>query len=448
MVTRIASVSMNWFTGHNLVLLALSCLMLGGCQPKVYLMPSPVGLEPDNKIFTEATFLTDDNYLYTLYATNRKKVDPHNSKSGYTIFPSDEISLGWVAYRVGGAVTGWEEFLEKTITPDRPGRLLLSKINTREVVSRDLHTESSEIGSREHGYFHVVNNVLAQTVDKDIIVYVHGANNNFYRATAQGAQFFHFTGHNSIIITFCWPSAENILRYKKDVQHAQETAPAFARLIELLATHTSARNINILAYSAGAKVATLGLAHLRDMYPEETPEDLRTRMRIGEVYFAAPDTAFEPFVERYPSFKDIVHRTTINLNMNDSVLKMSARINKGSRLGTPDLAELDETQRQTIVEAMNSPQLNILDVGASAPLSLGGAHNSWYGHPWVSMDVLLLFLLNLDPLERGLDEYWVDGIGKIYRFPDDYVTRIQKYTAENGRKFQEKFKQKDEQLEN
>ena len=92
-----------------------------------------------------------------------------------------------------------------------------------------------------------------------------------------------------------------------------------------------------------------------------------------------------------------------------------------------DLEELDENQRQIVIDAMESPLLNILDVGDSAPLSLGGAHNSWYNHPWVSMDVLLLFLLNLDPLERGLDEYWLDEIGRIYRFPDDYVTRIQKY---------------------
>ena len=129
MVTRIESTMMNWFSGHNLVLLALSCLILGGCQPKVYLMPSPVGLEPDNKIFTEATYLRDDNNLYTLYATNRKKADPHNSNEGYTIFPSEEISLGWVAYRVGGAATGWEEFLQKSINSDRSGRLLLSNIN-------------------------------------------------------------------------------------------------------------------------------------------------------------------------------------------------------------------------------------------------------------------------------------------------------------------------------
>ncbi len=49
---------------------------------------------------------------------------------------------------------------------------------------------------------------------------------------------------------FSWPSAEDIFKYKTDVLHAQKTVPAFARLLELLATHTTARNINILSYSA------------------------------------------------------------------------------------------------------------------------------------------------------------------------------------------------------
>ena len=129
---------MNRFSGHKLILLTLSCLVLGGCQPKVYLMPSPVGMEPDNKLFTETTYLRDDNNLYTLYATNRKKVDPNNSRKGYTIYQSEEINLGWVAYRVGDAGKGWEELLEKSIKSERSKDLLLSNVHTREVVSRDV----------------------------------------------------------------------------------------------------------------------------------------------------------------------------------------------------------------------------------------------------------------------------------------------------------------------
>jgi esterase/lipase superfamily enzyme len=46
------------------------------------------------------------------------------------------------------------------------------------------------------------------------------------------------------------------------VKHAAKTAPLFARFIKQLARHTDAANINILAYSAGAQVASPALALL------------------------------------------------------------------------------------------------------------------------------------------------------------------------------------------
>jgi esterase/lipase superfamily enzyme len=334
----------------------------------------------------------------------------------------------------------WEEILEESIKNDRSKDLLLSNVYTREVVTHDMSSDSEEISSQEYGYFYELNTILDKTFDKDILVYVHGANCNFYRATSQGAQFYHFTGHNTIVLTFSWPSAENLFKYKTDVLHAKKTVPAFAKLIELLATNSKARNINILAYSAGAQVAAPGLAYLRDLYPDESTESLRKRLRIGEVYFAAPDTAFKPFIERYLKFKDIVRRTTINLNRNDSVLRLSAMQNGVSRLGRPDGTELDENERQAMINEINTPYLNVLDVGDSAPLNIGKAHDSWYNHPWVSMDVLLLLLLNLDPLERGLEEFWHDGKAKTYRFPDNYDIKLRKFAKENRAMIEEKVK--------
>ena len=410
--------------GLRVLLLLMATLFISGCQSKVYLMPSPVGISPDGELFNQSVDLQDENLLYTLYATNRTPLDQDTWEAGYSIFPGDRLRFGWTVYRVGEEGLSWEEIVAESVSPERSSDLLLSNEFTRETATRTIESNFDQISSKELGYFHEINSILDRAWDKDILVYVHGANSNFYRATAQGAQFFHFTGHNTIILTFSWPSAENLLKYKTDVLHARKTVPAFAALIETLATHTDARNINILAYSAGAQMVAPGLVYLRDLYPDESTEDLRKRLRIGEVYFAAPDTAFTPFIERYLKFKDIVARTTINLNRNDSVLRFSAMQNGVSRLGRPDVTELDEDESKAILEVMKTPQLNILDVGESTPLNLGKAHDSWYNHPWVSRDILMLLLFNLDPLERGLVEHWENGRAKTYRFPDDYEINL------------------------
>ena len=77
-----------------------------------------------------------------------------------------------------------------------------------------------------------------------------------------------------------------------------------------------------------------------------------------------------------------------------------------------------------IIAALETPQLNVLNVGDSEALNLGSAHNSWYSHPWVSNDLLLLLLFNADPEERGLKSRYSEYGAKLYYFPHDYEEKI------------------------
>lgn len=395
-------------------------LLFSGCQPKVYLMPTPIGLDKDSLAFELSEDNKEGNFLYTLYATNRTPFEISYHYNKYSIFPSNSLRLGYVIHRVGDEEMSWEDLLKESLRENRSTNLLIEKIASLEMAHYDLSDDTTKDSDPETDFFNKINQELDKMYNKDLLVYVHGANCNFYRATAQGAQYFHFTGHNSIVLTFSWPSAENILKYKTDVLHAKQTVPAFARLIEILAKNTNAKNINILAYSAGAQVVAPGLAYLRDLYPDLTPETLKKRLRIGEVYLAAPDTNFAPFIDRYMKFKDIVERTTINLNQYDKVLRISALQNGISRLGRPNRNELTEEEGLAIIEALQKDTLDILNVGDSEALQLGGAHDSWYNHPWVSNDLLLLMLFNASPEERGLEKYELGNGETGYFFPENY----------------------------
>jgi esterase/lipase superfamily enzyme len=413
-------------TRNQYCYLLVFCILLAGCQPKVYLMPPPISLHPESKLFNlSVDKLKDANFLYTLYATNRLPYDkPNSSSTGYSIFPSNILRLGFVVHSVGKEGTTWDDLYAQSIKQKRDKDLLIKQIHAKEMTQYDQDDDIGATTYRGEGFFDQINKILAKSFDKDILVYVHGANSNFYRATAQGAQYFHFTGHNSVVLTFSWPSAENILKYKTDVAHAKQTIPAFTRLLELLARHTNARNINILAYSAGAQVVAPGLASLDNLYPTIPTDELKQRLRIGEVYFAAPDTDFKAFVQRYLDFKDIVGRTTINLNQNDSVLRLAAFQNGVSRLGRPDGTELTEQERKLMIAALETPNLDVLDVGGSEALRVGRAHDSWYSHPWVSNDLLLLLLFNATPEQRGLIKSYHKSGAKGYRFPENYVQKI------------------------
>lgn len=410
----------------RLLILLVFLLFLTGCQPKVYLMPPPASLKPGSQFFDLSEDSLDDNLLYTFYVTNRSPFADPNPGMRYSIFPSQNLRFGYVAHTVGEEGSTWEDIYQQSLQADREEDLLIKRAWLREMAVFDQKDNMKEKTDKGDGFFDQLNQTLDKSFSKDLLVYVHGANCNFYRGTAQGAQFYHFLGHNSVVLSFSWPSAENILKYSLDVAHAKKSIPSFANLIEILADRSKARKINIIAYSAGAQIVAPGLASLRDLHPDESAEDLKKRLRIGEVYFAGPDAEFKPFAGQYLKFKDIVDRTSINMNYNDSVLGLSEWQNGKSRLGRPNPEELSEEERQVYIDATFASTLDVLNVGDSSSLDLGGDHDSWYSHPWVSNDLLLLLMTNASPEGRGLLEYSPESGGRGYYFPDDYITRFEK----------------------
>ena len=226
-------------------------------------------------------------------------------------------------------------------------------------------------------FFELVNSALASSVDKDLLIYAHGANNNVYRATAQAAQYRHFTGRNSVVLAFAWPSAASLFRYGVDVINAKTTYPVFARLIELLARYTHARYLNILAYSAGAQIVSPGLAELGQAVSGDSREQLRDRLRLGSIYFAAPDVDLKAFVEHLSCYTDLARRVTVSINANDFVLSLAEGHHGVSRAGRPNPDELSPKETQWIVEASNTLDLDFLDINAEDIPDLGKGDHSF-----------------------------------------------------------------------
>ncbi|MGA7276892.1 MAG: hypothetical protein WBW79_03065 [Desulfocapsaceae bacterium] len=81
------------------------------------------------------------------------------------------------------------------------------------------------------------------------------------------------------------------------------------------------------------------------------------------------------------------------------------------------------------------PPMDLQDISGPKDIHAGGAHDSWYNHPWVSNDVSALLLFNASPLERGLAEYWHDDGSRSYRFPPDYPARFRAIADEKNDEF-------------
>lgn len=421
-------------------MLAQLCVTLSACQSGVYLMPTPVGLQEGKHDPFSETHERDRGAAITVaYGTNRLQSDQGNY---YGRNFDRDLRMGLVRVQIGDGDQTWDEIRKLSFRGlDRRDALLtISDLEQIGVLKNGDALDA--LSPQLQQAFANMNSAIDESPVKEITIYVHGANNQFYRTAAQAAQYRHFTGRQALVTLFSWPSAESILRYGRDVSNIMDTVPTFARYIKLIARHSNAEKINILCYSLGATLTTKTLAMLSDDTSITDRKKHKESLRLGSIYFAAPDTDFDDFVEEYRQYQDLVDRVTVTINENDTVLGISQHMfhavdgpkqnsqqvmSSKSRLGKPDVGDLTEEQAAWIAEQSHSPVLDVLAVDYLAIPELSkGSHDYWYQNPWTSTDALLTLNLHLLPQDRGLQYIETDKKAKIWYFPNDYDKRVDK----------------------
>lgn len=397
--------------------------LLTACQSTVYMMPTPELLrsgQRDPFAANPGQALSPD--VQIAYATNRLPAFDSGRWPYVTLFDR-KLRLGFANVRLGGETLSTDELHASSTAAERESAIPLTLVSTHEqaVLSP---TQGGALTTETRAFFDQVNEALARSRDPDITVYLHGANNSFYRSSAQAAQYAHFTGRNSVVMLFSWPSAESLLRYAVDVNNASRTVPVFTEFLELLAEHTNARYIDVLAYSAGAQILSPALTALRARHADVAENSLRKRFRLGEIYFAAPDVDFSTFLRDLATYDGMVQHVTLALNPNDSVLAFAARHHGVSRAGRPEPGELTEEETRLVQAAFGDMAFDLLLVDPDMIPGLArGSHDFWYRHPWVSTDVLIQLLYQARPSERGLVPLEDNRGRRAWTFGPDYPQR-------------------------
>lgn len=402
----------------------LGLLLLSGCQPTVYLMPTPQGLiSGQHDPFDPTDPAAKGNQVAVAYATNRLPLGVHGDRSYLTLF-DDTIRLGTAHLQIGPEDLPANALHQQSTGAKRDTPLALKLVRASEKALLPAASSADTLTPDLRAFFDEVNTALAQSASKHLLVYLHGANNNFYRSMSQAAQFHHFTGRKVVMLAFSWPSAESLLRYAVDVNNARKTVPVLVQLLDLLAAHTDAKKIDLLAYSAGAQLLSPALAQLRQDNARVDAATLRARLRLGEIYFAAPDVDFRGFLNDLGNYIDLVDNVTLAINPGDFVLGLSAFEHGTSRAGRPDPNELTPEERDLVSRKTRVLPFDVLWVDPETiPALSGGSHDFWYRHPWVSTDVLLQLLFRARPAERGLAQT-PDSDARIWYFPADYAEHI------------------------
>ena len=321
-----------------MAILFLTTWLLGACSSAVHLMPTPtLFTNGDSGPFAAVPLVAQSTEIEVFYATNRLPVGPADSRH-YTRVRSDQLRLGVATLRIGDERTTLASLQAMSTSAASGERPVLSLESAREMAVLDADRQS--LTGDAQAFLRCLDEALKRSHTRELVIYVHGANTDFDRAAAQAAQFEHFMGRNAVVLVFAWPSAGTLLRYGRDVNTARRSEPVFASLLELLARDSQAAHLNVLAYSAGAMIASPGLARAAD---RSAGPDV---MRLGEIYYAAPDIDFPQFVDNLPRYEAKVRRVTAAVNMGDRALSFAQWRHRVSRAGRPNLADIGTAEKR------------------------------------------------------------------------------------------------------
>lgn len=409
----------------RIAILFLTTWLLGACSSAVHLMPTPTLFTiGDSGAFAAAPLDAQSTEIEVFYATNRLAVGPTDSRH-YTRMRSDQLRLGVARLRIGDERTTLASLQAMSTSAASGERPVLSLESTREMAALDAAGPS--LTGDAQAFLNALDEALERNRTRELVIYVHGANTDFDRAAAQAAQFEHFAGSNAVVMLFAWPSAGTLLRYGRDVNTARRSEPVFASLLELLSRDSQAAHLNVLAYSAGAMIASPGLARAADRDAESGV------LRLGEIYYAAPDIDFPQFVDNLPRYEAKVRRVTAAVNMGDRALSFAQWRHRVSRAGRPNLADIGTAEKRWLTQAAGGVGLDVLSI---RPEDLRGlpasSHSFWYDHPWVSSDVLLKLHFHAPPLARGLSHNTNELELAFWTFPADYEQRLPGIVRELG----------------
>ncbi|MGI9241546.1 MAG: alpha/beta hydrolase, partial [Verrucomicrobiales bacterium] len=395
--------------------------------------PKPLTLMPTPILYTSAKI---DPFAHmgevhrspavpVFYATNRV---PASDGAGVTyrnkLGPT--LHLGRATIRVGEAGASWPEVVQASLAGANQGGdttpLVVTEVAPLAAVPIAAATAPGSLSPELQAYVDAINAELAGAVDKEIVVYVHGTKVDFTNSVSLTAEIDHFAGRDFVGVAFAWPSHQDILSYMVgvDVQRALDSSAALHRLLQLLADHTDAKHINVLAYSAGGRVTSKALHEMRQAYPELTGTPLRKRFRLGAVAFAAADVPVDTFLERLPNVSALAELVVITISDNDTALKAGKNFMGGlERAGT----RTAENEEEDFVTREKLSNVEIIDVSFGQEVrgfDITG-HHYWYRHPWTSSDMVFLMRTDLPAGQRGLSPTEQEG---IWFLSSDYPTKI------------------------
>jgi len=361
------------------------------------------------------------------YATNRRGSGPADDRH-YGNGMDDQLHLGetTVAFRPDSLT--WDQLAAASGQAQRSVNVTTTVLAAREIAV--VPDAAAPPGASAAGPLPADVQAFVDAIDAcmqasgvyQVTMYIHGSKVNFEHVCLWSGELYHFLARSGAVVAFAWPTGQSLLTYGSDVARGRESGAALARLLDIL-SHTKAERVDIVAYSAGARVLAGGLVALREANGSLDEAALQQRFRIDDVIFAASDISVKRFAtELLPKLYDLPRSIQVTISSHDDVLALANAFHGSSRLGRPNVNELDEATRADIRGREKVIVVDTTFHESERAFAIPG-HGYWFRHPWAATDTLITLRFSATPAERGLEAVGPET-PRAWYIPPDYPDRI------------------------
>lgn len=397
-------------------------LLLSACSSTHPLVPTP-------NIYSDGNFPVDDISISQqtttpdiLYVTDRLTEHDKQGNIVYKAKRSRAMIVGNISVSYGDGLS-WQDLVSASGSEKRKDKINLEITKTEELIKFPdtpmpfqvqngsivlMEPGLSNLRSAESKFNDVLSNQLARANNKEVILFVHGYNNNFTDASLTLADIWHFTGRHGVPIVYTWPAASGgLFGYFKDREAGEFTIFHLKELIRMISAHNEVENIHIIAHSRGTDITTTAL---RELIIESRAAGIspRAKYKVENLILAAPDMDFGVVSQRLiaekigPAFGQI----SVYMNKNDGALGISQKLMSGLRFGRAQSDSLTDDEREIFARVKNVNFINVEGVSGFF------GHSYFRSHPGVLSDIAVVIKektppgTSKRPLNQLNDNFW------------------------------------------
>lgn len=415
--------------GALLVAASLALAACAGNRPgpnQLFLMPAPEvydagAIDP----FIDNDPISRGVLPGVLYATDRKPAEPDDRKyARYTHERGFALRLGLAETRLGiDEEITWEEARRVSLLKNRTTNYPIEVAAVEEFgilaeTVRPFDPVPELDDAPKQRFFDEIDARLASSPRKDVYVYVHGYKVNFENPILVAAELWHFLGYNGAFVAYSWPTKYSTFAYLADLDSAVNSARNLRTLLVQIARNTSVERIHVIGYSMGTRVVSRMLADF-GIYGQRRDREELLALKLENVILVGSDVD-RAILGGYlvDGALSVPQSLTIYQSQRDGALNMSRIVFGRERSGQAFGGDLDDRTRRFLDD---HPRLRVIDVSDADGGKVIGGHGYFRKSPWVSSDILMTLMYNLEPGDRGLVR---EADRPIWRFPPDYVERL------------------------